>query len=218
MPAKVRKKSGLTKHQPNFFSLKISGLKSLIKETADKRLVFVLLQFGALALGIILGATAEPTPFIYGYYSENAKNYYRAVMYAENSCFGILLERIITNFGYFAVYFALGLVGALFPISAVITAYRGFILAFTVRIFALHFGITGVLIACFLILPQNIVTTAGLIFCSVTAPVIKKRCGAKKFFAAYLTVCIVAYAVSLIGALAEALVLGILLRPMNFFF
>jgi len=202
----------------NFISEKVRGVKDILKDTLDKRFIFIIIHLAAFALGIIIGITTEPTVFIFNYYSDNAKNYYRIVMYAESSCFNILLERIISNLGYFLVFAALGILPALLPLCALITAYRGFILTLTIKIFAAQFGLTGILLCCFLILPQNLITTIALIVCSVTFPSIKKRCDGKKAFVNYLLLCAAAYAVSIAGAIIETLILCLLLRPMNFYF
>ncbi|MBP5307612.1 MAG: stage II sporulation protein M [Clostridia bacterium] len=201
-----------------FFSEKTRDLKELLKETFDKRLVFILLALFVLAVGIIVGAVTDPTPFIYDYYAGNAQNYHYATMYAESSPINILIERTAVNLGYFAVIFALSLIPALFPISLIIMAYRGFILSLTVRIFLSQFGMTGMLTACFLILPQNVITSVSLIVCAVATPLIKKRCVGKKYITNCLLFCALFYAISLSGAIFETLVLSLLIRPLNFYF
>ncbi len=200
-----------------FFVLNVKNIIWLVKNSFEKKLFLYILQGAALIIGIILGATVNITPFIYRYYATNAQNYYSLVMYANSSCTSVLFERIASNLGYFIIYFVLGLAGALFAVSLLITAYRGYVLGLVAGIFASQFGLTGILIFVFLVMIQNLITSAALCFAIILGSELKKIC-CKDFIANYAVICAALYIVSLVGALIEALILGLLLRPLNFYF
>ncbi len=202
----------------NFLFAPLAGFKDEIKKIFDKKLLFVVLQAAALVVGVILGIAIEPTRFIRDYYKTNAENYYALIMFSNSSGFSLLLERITVNLGYFAVFFALGMSVFLFPVSMLITAYRGFVLSLTIGIFGAEFGMTGVLIACFVLVPQNLIVTVCLALLPVIPIGCKSAGGIKCFVRRYAVCAAILYLVSLAGALVEALILCLLLRPMNFYF
>ena len=202
----------------NFSFVKKEYLKNTVKEAFDKKTVLFVLHALALAAGLVLGAVTEPTKFIFRYYSENADNYYAVIMYRDSSVFAIFLTRMISDLGFFALGYLLGLSAVLFPVGLTVTAYRGYILSFTVALFGVRYGFTGVMISVFLILPQNLITTIALTVCSVVSAVLKKKRKGKEFYIEYGVFCALGYALSLVGALIELLILGLLLRPLNFYF
>ena len=195
----------------------IKFLKEAIRDSFRDKPILFFIQTAAFGAGIIIACVFKNRPFMYDYYYTNAKNYYSAVMYYDSSCMGIIIGRVLSNLGYFAVFFVLGLSGILFPIGSLLTAYRGYIFGLTAGIFASAFGFTGVLIFILLILPQNLITTAAINLCLLLSFSVKKTCG-KNFIAEYAVLCLIGYAISLLGAIFEALVLFLLLRPLNFYF
>ena len=202
----------------NFSFVKTEYLKNTVKEAFDKKTVLFILHALALAVGLILGAVTEPTKFIFRYYSENADNYYAVIMFRDSSAFTIFLTRILSNFGFFVLGYLIGFSVALFPVSMIVTAYRGYILSFTVALFGARYGFTGVMISVFLISPQNLITSVALTVCSVVSVLLKKKCKGKEFIINHGVFCGLGYVLSLVGAIIEILILGLLLRPLNFYF
>lgn len=200
----------------NFLFSSIKDFKSEIKKIFEQKLFFVVACALAFAVGIVLGAVLDPTEFILRYYTKNAENYYSIVMYSSSSCFNIFLERILVNSGYFLIFFALGLVPFLFPLKILIISYRGYVLSLTFAVFSAHFGMTGILLACFLILPQNLLTTVTLSLCSALNQ--KRKVKGKGAMAEFLLFTFLLYLISIAGAVIEVIILGLLLRPMNFYF
>ncbi len=199
----------------NFIFSTANTVKNDVRDAIDKKTLFFAIQILAFTVGLALAFVFKPTVFISEYLTENAENYYCAVMYADTGIFSIFFNRVVVNFGYFIIITGIGFVSFLFPLSTLIIAYRGYILGLTVCIFYSTFGLTGILIAVFMIMPQNIITTLAMILLSGMALYLKKN---RPFFKAYLLYALLIYTVSLIGALIEIIILGLLLRPMNFYF
>ena len=197
----------------NFLSRKISEFLCVLKNTVNKRFILLTLFVGCYAVGLILGFVLQPTEFMYNYYCDNAQNYYSIVMFADSSAFSIFFNRIISNFGYYLIFFCLALVPALIPINIFIVIYRGFVAGYTIIIFNGLFGLTGVLISCFIILLQNLITTITLIIYSITP--FKKM---KLNVSSILIYGLILYFLSLLGAVFEVVILCLLLRPINFYF
>ncbi|MBQ9709088.1 MAG: hypothetical protein IJV67_00510 [Clostridia bacterium] len=203
----------------NYFFGSVKCLKDDLEMQAKRNSVLLVVQFCALAIGIILGIIFKPTSFIYDYYSVNAENYYCIAMGQDSSAFSVLLNRVFVNLGYFIICFVLSLSVWLYPCAVLITVYRGFVLSLTLTVFSLHFGISGVLIGVFIVLPQNVITTIALmLFSTVSCFKLKKGkldINALKKNGKYVAVF---YVISFVGALIEFLVLFLLLRPMSFYF
>lgn len=204
-----------------FFYSPLNKIKESVERSLERKTVLLLFEFAAFAVGIVLGVAIRPTGFIYNYYSLNAERYFYIAMGGGSSAFSVLLSRMLTNLGYYLVFFGLSFSALLLPCQVLITIFRGYILSLSLTVFTLHFGVTGVLIGVFLVVLQNLITSTSIILFSVSTFDCRNKAvktSAVKMATKRLRYAVFFYALSLVGALIEFLILSLLLRPMSFYF
>lgn len=172
-------------------------------------------------LGIGLGIFLKSTSSVYLYYLEYSKNYYFIILDRSTSTAGLFFDRLLNNVCFFVLVYALCFTVYLTPVHFLIYAYRGFILGTMCGIIVVQFGFTGFICVIFLVVPQHFVTTAGLVLASLGgteyALMWKKQrcvCNVKEYSLEFVFF----FVCSLLGAIAEQVILLLLIRPLNFFF
>lgn len=174
--------------------------------------VFSLMYFSAAVIGILL----NNSPFEKVLRS-NVCSYYQSVLGIKTNIITIFLKRtvfavvIITvttiiAFNVYTVYFLL-----------IILFIRGYTLGFVARIFLFDFGVSGFTVYTFIIVVQNLIITFGIIVCAIlNYHYVQKplKCKTKEI----IENSFISFAICIIGALYELLVLTLLVRPLVLLF
>jgi len=196
----------------------IDNFKQEVRSAFKDKTVILLLQFAFYAIGIILGFVIKPGELIRSEFECNVHNYYCMVLNRDSSVFDLFFNRLISNLGYLILFYIIGCTLLTYSASFVIISYRGFILSFSINVFASTFGVTGVLLGGFLILPQNVITTVVLIVFSATLFTKCKNRKLKDYFRSNAINAFIFYLITFIGVIIELLLICLLFRPLNFYF
>lgn len=165
--------------------------------------------------GLILACAEEKALF-----AGNAVDFLIMSLGKDYSVFKLFFVRILTDIGFFLLFFVFGLTVWLYPLHFILIVYRGYVLGAAAIVFFSCFKITGAVLFIFAVFVQNVVTTLGLILFSIHGFHIccsSKECG-KFDFRNYAVALGIGFTVSLLGALIELIMLGLVLRPLNFYF
>ena len=166
--------------------------------------------------GIILGVITKNGCLIPSLYN-GAYNYFFCVFDVYSSIFSILLRRILVILSLFIIFFALSLNKYVAPLSALIIFYRGLIIGCVSVVFFETYKISGGFVFFLVVIPQNLIITAGLISLillngeNYCVP-LKSRIN-DLIINGLLSLC-----VCLAGAIYEFIILTFVLRPITLWF
>ena len=165
--------------------------------------------------GIIIGIVCYKTRRGDGVFFRQVYNYYNRIFDCGVSPISTFFIRLAVNAGYFAIIFALSINIYTYPLILLIVAYRGAIIGCVVGIFLSVYGFNGGAIFFFVIAPQNLIVTCGIVLAALFNFDYTVKCK-KQNFALIFQNCLLGFTVAAIGAIYELLISVILIRPMNF--
>ncbi len=181
-----------------------------------KSLKYGIILFAVYVFGIILGVITKNGCLIPSLYN-GAYNYFFCVFDVYSSIFSILLRRILVILSLFIIFFALSLNKYVAPLSALIIFYRGLIIGCVSVVFFETYKISGGFVFFLVVIPQNLIITAGLIALILLNG--EKYCVPLKnrindlIINGLLSLC-----VCLAGAIYEFIILTFVLRPITLWF
>lgn len=181
-----------------------------------KSLKYGIILFAVYVFGIILGVITNNGCLIPSLYN-GAYNYFFCVFDVYSSIFSILLRRILVILSLFIIFFALSLNKYVAPLSALIIFYRGLIIGCVSVVFFETYKISGGFVFFLVVIPQNLIITAGLIALillngeNYCVP-LKSRVN-DLIINGLLSLC-----VCLAGAIYEFIILTFVLRPVTLWF
>lgn len=181
-----------------------------------KSLKYGIILFAVYVFGIILGVITNNGCLIPSLYN-GAYNYFFCVFDVYSSIFSILLRRILVILSLFIIFFALSLNKYVAPLSALIIFYRGLIIGCISVVFFETYKISGGFVFFLVVIPQNLIITAGLIALillngeNYCVP-LKSRIN-DLIINGLLSLC-----VCLAGAIYEFIILTFVLRPITLWF
>ncbi len=181
-----------------------------------KSLKYGIILFAVYVFGIILGVITNNGCLIPSLYN-GAYNYFFCVFDVYSSIFSILLRRILVILSLFIIFFALSLNKYVAPLSALIIFYRGLIIGCVSVVFFETYKISGGFVFFLVVIPQNLIITAGLIALillngeNYCVP-LKSRIN-DLIINGLLSLC-----VCLAGAIYEFIILMFVLRPITLWF
>ncbi len=181
-----------------------------------KSLKYGIILFAVYVFGIILGVITNNGCLIPSLYN-GAYNYFFCVFDVYSSIFSILLRRILVILSLFIIFFALSLNKYVAPLSALIIFYRGLIIGCVSVVFFETYKISGGFVFFLVVIPQNLIITAGLIALillngeNYCVP-LKSRIN-DLIINGLLSLC-----VCLAGAIYEFIILTFVLRPITLWF
>ncbi|MEG1806180.1 MAG: hypothetical protein RR327_07305 [Clostridia bacterium] len=165
------------------------------------------------AAGIILGIFVRSDGFIeiVNFLSRD----YFLIVFGQKPMSTIIISRCVNNFGMIIIMSLCFLTPYLIPLNYLFLAYRGFILGSVICSLVASFGVAGVLLVIFLIVPIQFISNFIFIIAGVNGVItIKKRQGTSMWLFV-LTVFLI-YLLSIISALLETTIVIIIIRPLNF--
>lgn len=181
-----------------------------------KSLKYGILLFAVYFLGIILGVVTKNGCLMPPLYN-GAYNYFFYVFDVYSSIFAILLKRILVILSLFIIFFALSINKYVAPLSALIVFYRGLIIGCVSVVFFETYKISGGFVFFLVVIPQNLIITAGLIALILLNG--EKYCVPLKLRINDLIInCLFSLCVCLIGAVYEFIILTFVLRPITLWF
>lgn len=181
-----------------------------------KSLKYGIILFAVYVFGIILGVITNNGCLIPSLYN-GAYNYFFCVFDVYSSIFSILLRRILVILSLFIIFFALSLNKYVAPLSVLIIFYRGLIIGCVSVVFFETYKISGGFVFFLVVIPQNLIITAGLIALillngeNYCVP-LKSRIN-DLIINGLLSLC-----VCLAGAIYEFIILTFVLRPITLWF
>lgn len=181
-----------------------------------KSLKYGIILFAVYVFGIILGVITNNGCLIPSLYN-GAYNYFFCVFDVYSSIFSILLRRLLVILSLFIIFFALSLNKYVAPLSALIIFYRGLIIGCVSVVFFETYKISGGFVFFLVVIPQNLIITAGLIALillngeNYCVP-LKSRIN-DLIINGLLSLC-----VCLAGAIYEFIILTFVLRPITLWF
>ena len=181
-----------------------------------KSLKYGIILFAVYVFGIILGVITNNGCLIPSLYN-GAYNYFFCVFDVYSSIFSILLRRILVILSLFIIFFALSLNKYVAPLSALIIFYRGLIIGCVSVVFFETYKISGGFVFFLVVIPQNLIITAGLIALILLngenyCVTLKSRIN-DLIINGLLSLC-----VCLAGAIYEFIILTFVLRPITLWF
>lgn len=193
----------------------IKRLRCIMQSQKILLIVFACCYVIGLILGIVFFSEAEKV-----FFAKNVVDFLVCTLSKEGNVGGLLLLRILNSLALFVVFALFLLCSWLIPFPALIVVYRGYVLGAALVAFLSGFGITGAVLFVFCVFLQNVITTVALIvFTAVACDFIKK---ARKLcnlnIKDYVLALIIAFLISVIGALVEFILLSLIFRPLNFYF
>ena len=181
-----------------------------------KSLKYGILLFAVYFLGIILGVVTKNGCLMPPLYN-GAYNYFFCVFDVYSSIFAILLKRILVILSLFIIFFALSINKYVAPLSALIVFYRGLIIGCVSVVFFETYKISGGFVFFLVVIPQNLIITAGLIALILLNG--EKYCIPLKLRINDLIINgLFSLCVCLIGAVYEFIILTFVLRPITLWF
>ena len=181
-----------------------------------KSLKYGIILFAVYVFGIILGVITNNGCLIPSLYN-GAYNYFFCVFDVYSSIFSILLRRILVILSLFIIFFALSLNKYVAPLSALIIFYRGLIIGCVSVVFFETYKISGGFVFFLVVIPQNLIITAGLIALILLNG--EKYCVPLKIrMNDLITNALFSLCVCLIGAVYEFIILTFVLRPITLWF
>lgn len=202
-------------------SLNAACFTARLKALLVKYRVYAIILAVCYAAGIVWGCFINRSGTLFDYFGEYADNYYAVVLSVSSGALNIFFIRVFNNLGFILLAFLFGLCIYTAPLQAVVLIYRGIVLSFGLIVFTCNYGALGSVIFIFLILPQHLISTACIIVtavCGLEHSLIKHRHRCNRLLGGYVSCAAIMFALSLIGALCELLMLVLLLRPLSFFF
>lgn len=189
------------------------------KNILQKRQNYALVLLALFVVGFCIGALFCSN-FEGSLLSKNAVEFYILALKKDSSVISLLFSRILFSLASFALFFGAGLLIFLYPIHFVVITYRGYILGACFVVFVSQFGLTGIVLFLFGVFLQNVITTLALTLFSVVAldylKTKKRGCGNN--FYNYLVLLVATFLLSVAGCVAECVILGLIIRPLNFYF
>ena len=181
-----------------------------------KSLKYGILLFAVYFLGIILGVVTKNGCLIQPLYN-GAYNYFFCVFDVYSSIFAILFKRILVILSLFIIFFSLSINKYVAPLSALIVFYRGLIIGCVSVVFFETYKISGGFVFFLVVIPQNLIITAGLIALILLNG--EKYCVPLKLrINDLITNGLFSLCVCLIGAVYEFIILTFVLRPITLWF
>lgn len=147
---------------------------------------------------------------------DNVLNNYLVVFDKEISLFSFSFKRLFAYLGVGILVFLSSLTIWLIPINCLIFLYQGYILISSFSAFLSAFALSGVLLFFFVALPCSVLRFLG--FNLLQSLNYNLLCECKSFKnRQYLSNILVAFMFIVIAFIWELIVIGIILRPLNFF-
>ncbi len=194
----------------------VSKAVSSLKRNYKMLLLSGIFYIGGIVIGVIY------------YFSKNLDatflrhvfKFYNNIVDCSVSPLSTFFIRLAIDVGYVAIVFALSFTVFTYPITLLFIAYRGAIIGCIAGLFIHSFGFNGVAVYFTVILPQNLIVTAGLtaIFVLNFDYVVNKPSKCKLKIELMLKNCLLGFIICSVGAIYELFITVIVIRPMNFYF
>lgn len=188
-----------------------------IKENLNKN--FYLLVVGGIVyvLGVIIGLFLPSGEVSSNLFLDYVNEYFCKIMSIESSPLSFMLTRILNAFLIILLTCLLLSNKYTFYLVFVIILYRGFIIGYTFIYFVLSLGFNGIVTYLFLVLIQNIIITFAILLLMINTYGKIYSCNQNyiKILTAWASV---SFAVCIIVAILEFLLIVCLFRPLNFYF
>jgi len=195
---------------------RINHAVCILKNSENMIISFCIVYLAGIVLGVVF-SNQSANKFIL---KDQVCNFYIIILNPDKSVFSILFMRLLHNLGYILLIGAAGIVIYTFPIEFFIIFYRGLILGSVGCAFYSLYGISGISIYIFIVVPQNLIVTFGLVVTGIlNYKYIKGLCRKGKFDLTEIGWnCILGFVICAVGAIYEFLLLLILIRPLHFYF
>lgn len=163
--------------------------------------------------GIILGIFVRSEDFldVIGFLSTD----YFLVIFGKDSISSIFVSRCLNNLTMIVILSICFFTKYLIPLNYLFLCYRGFVFGSVIFYVGMSFGVAGVLLVIFLIIPIQFISNFIFIIASVNAITYAKKRYCDSIWIFVLSVATV-FLLSVLSAVLESAIVVIIIRPLNF--